>query len=81
MSKIPVVIAKFLALPNVEGLDISDKFAYLIKSSSGDDYYLCKQLVEEALISERMGHQVYEAVTTNVTWKDIFNWYQDWSNC
>ena len=78
MSKIPIVIAKFLSLPDVAGFNIYDKFAYLIKSVDGDSYYLCNQLPEEGFISAELGCEVYEVVTEDITYKDIFNWYRDW---
>lgn len=78
MSKIPAVIASFLALQDVEGFSIYDKFAYLIKSVDGDSYYLYEQLPEEGLITEELGCRVYEAITNNVNYKDILNWYKDW---
>lgn len=78
MGKIPVIIAKFLALPDAEGFNIYDKFAYLIKSVDGDSYYLYEQLPEEGFITEELGCKVYEAITKNVTYKDVFNWYRSW---
>lgn len=78
MGKIPVIIAKFLALPDTEGFNIYDKFAYLIKSVDGDSYYLYEQLPEEGFITEELGCKVYEAITKNVTYKDVFNWYRSW---
>lgn len=78
MGKMPVVISKFLSLPNKEGFTIHDKFAYLIKSVDGDSYYLYEQLPEEGLITKELGCKVYEAITNNVTYKDILNWYKDW---
>lgn len=78
MGKIPVIIAKFLSLPDKEGFAIDDKFAYLIKSVDGDSYYLYEQLPEEGFITEELGCKVYEAITKNVTYKDVFNWYRGW---
>mgnify|MGYP007098877646 CR=1 FL=1 len=78
MSKMLIEIVKFLALQDVEGFSIYDKFAYLLKSVDGDSYYLYEQLPEEGFITEELGCKVYEAITNNVTYKDILNWYKDW---
>lgn len=78
MSKTPIIIAKFLSLPDVTGFDIYDKFAYLIKSVDGDSYYLYELLPKEGFITEELGHEVYEIIVKGVTYKDIFDWYGDW---
>ena len=78
MVKIPIVIARFLALPETREFSIHDKFAYLIKSVDGDDYYLCEHLPDEGFISKELGCGVYEIVTKNVDYGDVFNWYREW---
>lgn len=78
MSKMPIEIVKFLSLPDVKGFNIYDKFAYLIKSVDGDSYYLYEQLPEDGFISEELGCEVYEIISEDITYKDIFNWYRDW---
>ena len=51
MGNIPIIVARFLALPETKGFDIHDKFAYLIKSVDGDSYYLQEHLPEIKVIS------------------------------
>lgn len=79
MGGIPVVIAKFLSLPDKDGFTIHDKFAYLIKSVDGDSYYFYEQLPEEGFITSELGCNVYEAITKDIVYEDIFNWYKCWS--
>ena len=78
MFKIPMVIAKFLAVPETRGFSIHDKFAYLIKSMDGDNYYLCEQLPSDGFITEELGSSVYEVITKSVNYEDIFNLYKEW---
>lgn len=79
MDNIPIIIAKFLALPETEGFDIHDKFAYLIKSVDGDSYYLQDHLPEVKVVSEELANKVYEKVTNNISYEDIFDWYKIWT--
>ena len=78
MEKMHVVIARFLALPESDGFSIYDKFAHLIKSVDGDSYYLCEFLVGDGFITEELANEVYKAVTKDVTYRDILNWYTGW---
>lgn len=79
MERMPVIIARFLALPDIEGFDIHNKFAYLIKSIDGDAYYLEEFLPGEKFISKRLGIEVYKEVTKGITYSDIFYWYKVFS--
>ena len=80
MDKIPIAIAKFLATPDKKGFAIHDKFAYLIKSADGDDYYFCEQLPEDGLISAELGDKLYELIS-NTHYEEIFKWYNMWIDC
>jgi hypothetical protein len=79
MKSIPVVIAKFLSFPDKEGLDIYDKFAYLIKSVDGDSYYFQELLPKEKLINEELGDALYDCITNGISYKDVFDWYREWN--
>lgn len=78
VDNIPIAIAKYLALPDVEYFNIYDKFAYLIKSADGDNYYLQNYLIEEGFITEKLGEEVYKIINDEIGYEDIFTLYEHW---
>lgn len=80
MNIIPIIVAKFLALPETEDFNIYDKFAYLVKSKDGDDYYLRTALQEDGVLTEELGNDLYELIADDVSYEDIFTWYVNWTS-
>lgn len=78
MNQIPVIIAKYLSLPDKEDFNIFDRFAYLIKSLDGDNFYLLDSLPSEGKVAEQLGEEVYDVITSGFTYDDVFIWYADW---
>lgn len=69
--KIDVSLCKYLQRFNETVEDLDDAFVYLIKSLSGDQYYLCEWLPEMGRISVELGEEVY-GVIGDMTATEIF---------
>lgn len=77
MHQISKVINDYLSTPDKKHFTIHDKFAYLIKSLDGDEYYLYDYLPTEGYIPFELGEAVYCYLLedSKTTYEHIFNWY------
>lgn len=72
--KIPAVIVKYLMYNEGKNkINIYDKWAYLIRSACGDEYYLTDMLVSDKVLSEEFGEEVFEAVTKH-SQEEVVKW-------
>lgn len=78
MNMIPTIVAKFLSLPEKEGFTIYDKFAYIIKSIDGDEYYFQCELPNAGYISEEFSSKLYKVISEDIDYEDVFNWFLNW---
>lgn len=65
-EQVPIVLVKYLLNDN---LSVYEIFETLIKTADGDDFYIHEQ-VEEEIISEKLGDELYNFVK-NMTSENI----------
>lgn len=69
---IPVPVVKFLMLFNKGSL--AEAMSYFIKSLDGDSYYFTDLLVEDGVLTEELGNELF-SVSKSLKYEDVFEWY------
>ena len=71
-TMIPVLAVRFLLKFGEDHL--TEGLSYFMKSVDGDSYFFTDQLVEDEVIDQAFGNELYE-LCNKLTYDDIFRWY------